>query len=104
MPKQAAPAPTLQTSPRGRIALRGGRNGVLTPFPPRHFPLPPATSLFQIKWLRTGSGGNYALSAARALAENTELPARTIVEKSLGIAGEICVYTNCNFTIEELAP
>jgi ATP-dependent HslUV protease subunit HslV len=51
-----------------------------------------------------GSGGNYALSAARALAENTELPARTIVEKSLGIAGEICVYTNRNFTIEELAP
>ena len=52
--------------------------------------------------LDIGSGGNYALSAARALVENTELSAREIVEKSLKIAGEICVFTNTNFTIEEL--
>jgi len=49
-----------------------------------------------------GSGGFYALSAARALLENTELSAREIVEKSLRIAADICVYTNHNLTIEEL--
>ena len=49
-----------------------------------------------------GSGGNYALAAARALLENTELDARIIAEKSLGIAGDICIYTNHNFVIEEL--
>lgn len=50
-----------------------------------------------------GSGGAFAQSAARALLENTELSAREIVEKGLTIAGDICVYTNHNFTIEELA-
>ena len=49
-----------------------------------------------------GSGGNYALSAARALLKNTEMPARNIVEESLKIAAEICVYTNSSFTIEEI--
>ena len=49
-----------------------------------------------------GSGGSFAQSAARALLQNTELDARQIVEKSLTIAGEICVYTNQNHTIEEL--
>lgn len=49
-----------------------------------------------------GSGGMYALSAARALYDNTELGARDIVEKSLTIAGDICIYTNHQFTIEEL--
>lgn len=49
-----------------------------------------------------GSGGPYALSAARALYQHTELDARTIVEHSLGIAAEICVFTNQNHTIEEL--
>ncbi|MCB1665830.1 MAG: ATP-dependent protease subunit HslV [Pseudomonadales bacterium] len=49
-----------------------------------------------------GSGGPYALSAARALYHNTDLDARTIVENSLKIAGEICVFTNQNHTIEEL--
>lgn len=49
-----------------------------------------------------GSGGNYALSAARALLNNSELDARDITEKSLTIAGEICIYTNHNFVIEEL--
>ncbi len=48
-----------------------------------------------------GSGGPYAQSAARALLENTELGARDIVEKALTIAGEICIYTNTNQTIEE---
>ena len=49
-----------------------------------------------------GSGGPFAQSAARALLDNTELSARDIVEKGLGIAGEICIYTNQNRTIEEL--
>jgi ATP-dependent HslUV protease subunit HslV len=49
-----------------------------------------------------GSGGPYAQAAARALAQNTELEARTIVEKALGIAADICIYTNRNLTIEEL--
>ena len=49
-----------------------------------------------------GSGGSYALSAATALLRNTKLPARTIVEQSMGIAGKICIYTNDNFTFEEL--
>ncbi len=49
-----------------------------------------------------GSGGPYAKSAAQALLDNTELDARSIVEKSLGIAASICVYTNNNFTIESL--
>ncbi len=49
-----------------------------------------------------GSGGPYAQAAARALLENTDLSARTIVEKSLAIAADICVYTNTNLTIEEL--
>ncbi len=49
-----------------------------------------------------GSGGPFAQAAATALIENTELGARDIVEKSLNIAGSICVYTNTNLTIEEL--
>ncbi|WMQ74024.1 MAG: ATP-dependent protease subunit HslV [Sodalis sp.] len=49
-----------------------------------------------------GSGGPYAQSAARALLENTDLGAREIVEKALGIAGDICIYTNHFQTIEEL--
>jgi ATP-dependent HslUV protease subunit HslV len=50
-----------------------------------------------------GSGGPYAQAAATALLENTDLDARTIVEKSLRIAANICVYTNDQLTIEELA-
>jgi len=49
-----------------------------------------------------GSGGPYAQAAARALAQNTELDARAIVEKALGIAADICIYTNRNLTIEKL--
>ncbi|MBS24693.1 MAG: HslU--HslV peptidase proteolytic subunit [Gammaproteobacteria bacterium] len=49
-----------------------------------------------------GSGGPFALSAARALTQNTELGAKEIVEKSLTIAADICVYTNQTYTIEEL--
>lgn len=47
-----------------------------------------------------GSGGSFATAAARALAEHTELSARDIVEKSLHIAADICIYTNHNLTIE----
>jgi ATP-dependent HslUV protease subunit HslV len=49
-----------------------------------------------------GSGGPYALASARALMENTELSAREIAEKSMRIAGQICIYTNDQITIEEL--
>ena len=52
--------------------------------------------------LAIGSGSNYARSAARALFDNTDLSAREIVEKSLNIAGDVCIYTNQNLTIEEL--
>ena len=49
-----------------------------------------------------GSGGPFAQAAARALLENTELSAKEIVEKSLNIAANICIYTNSNISIEEL--
>ena len=49
-----------------------------------------------------GSGGSYALAAARALMDNTEFSAREVAEKSLLIAGQICLYTNDQITVEEL--
>ncbi len=49
-----------------------------------------------------GSGGSYALAAGRALLDNTDLSAREIAERSMKIAADICIYTNENFTIEEL--
>ena len=51
--------------------------------------------------LAIGSGGPYALASARALLENTDLPARDIVRKGLEIAAEICIYTNANITVLE---
>jgi ATP-dependent HslUV protease subunit HslV len=52
--------------------------------------------------MAVGSGGPFALAAARALAADTQLSAREIVERSLGIAADICIYTNRNFVIDEL--
>jgi ATP-dependent HslUV protease subunit HslV len=49
-----------------------------------------------------GSGGPYALAAARALAAHSDLNARSIAEKSMAIASEICLYTNANIVVEEL--
>src|SRR4029450_2726828 len=49
-----------------------------------------------------GSGGPYALAAARALAHNTDFDAHVIAEKAMAIAGEICIYTNATIAIEEL--
>ena len=49
-----------------------------------------------------GSGGNYALAAAKALINNTELSAREIAIKALEIAGQICIFTNSNITVEEV--
>ena len=49
-----------------------------------------------------GSGGNYALAAARALMQNTDLPARDIAEKALHVAADICVFTNHNVIVEEV--
>ncbi|HEU4880462.1 MAG TPA: ATP-dependent protease subunit HslV [Gemmatimonadaceae bacterium] len=51
--------------------------------------------------LAIGSGGTYALAAARALLENTDLPPREIVQRGLNIAADICVYTNSNITVLE---
>lgn len=50
-----------------------------------------------------GSGGAYAQSAARALLENTELSPAEVVTRALGIAADLCIYTNHNFTLETLA-
>lgn len=52
--------------------------------------------------ISVGSGGNYALAAAKALFENTDLSASDIVKKGLTIAGDICVFTNQHHTIEKL--
>ena len=49
-----------------------------------------------------GSGGTFAKAAALALLQETDLNARSIVERSLGIAADICIYTNRQFTVEEL--
>lgn len=49
-----------------------------------------------------GSGGNYAFSAALAYMESSDYSAKVIAQKSLGIAGKICIYTNDNITVEEL--
>ena len=49
-----------------------------------------------------GSGGPLAMAAARAMLRNTDLPARAIAEKAMGIAAEICIYTNSRFVFEEL--
>jgi ATP-dependent HslUV protease subunit HslV len=51
-----------------------------------------------------GSGGNFAMAAARALARHTQIDARVIAEIAMGVAAEICIYTNTNLTIEELEP
>ena len=50
--------------------------------------------------LTIGSGGNYALAAARALLQNTDLPAREIAERALKIAADICIFTNGNIIVE----
>jgi ATP-dependent HslUV protease subunit HslV len=52
--------------------------------------------------LAIGSGGAYALAAARALMKHTELPARDIAVEALRVAGEICIYTNTNIIVEEI--
>lgn len=53
--------------------------------------------------LAIGSGGSYALAAARALIAHTQLPARDVAVEALRIAGEICIYSNTNIVVEELA-
>ena len=53
-------------------------------------------------FIAIGSGGAYAMAAAKALARHTELAAREIAEHAMGIAASICIYTNANVTIEEL--
>ena len=52
--------------------------------------------------LAIGSGGSYALAAARALMKHTELSAKDIVLEALTISGEICIYSNLNIVVEEL--
>ena len=52
--------------------------------------------------LAIGSGGNYAMAAAEALMNNTNLSAKEIAKKSIEIAGKICIFTNGNITLEEV--
>ncbi len=52
--------------------------------------------------MAVGSGGPFAMAAARALVRHTTLDAREIAEQAMAIAAEICIYTNANLTIEEL--
>jgi len=52
--------------------------------------------------LAIGSGSNYALAAARALLDHTDMPARKIAEEAMKVAADICIYTNHNLTIEQL--
>src|SRR5262249_43169935 len=52
--------------------------------------------------LAIGSGGGFALAAARALAQHSDLSARQIVEQAMGIAADICIFTNRNLTVVEL--
>ena len=55
------------------------------------------------KWIiAVGSGGPFAQAASAHAYRNTKLPARAIVEEALKVTGEICIYTNSNFTIDEL--
>lgn len=77
----------LLVADRERILLVSGTGDVLEP---------------EYGVVAIGSGGNYALAAARALIENSTLNAREIAEKALAIAGEICVFTNQQITVEEL--
>jgi len=57
----------------------------------------------QHDFIAIGSGGSYAHAAAQALMQNTDMSARDVVEKSLTVAADLCIYTNHNFTIEELS-
>jgi len=52
--------------------------------------------------LAIGSGGSYALAAARALLKHTQLPAKEIAKEALSVAGEICIYSNQSIIVEEL--
>ncbi|MDH5182947.1 MAG: ATP-dependent protease subunit HslV [Gammaproteobacteria bacterium] len=56
----------------------------------------------ELDLIAIGSGGHFAQSAARALLENTDMDARTIIEKAMGIAADTCVYTNNSLILEEL--
>ncbi|MDR2789346.1 MAG: ATP-dependent protease subunit HslV [Candidatus Accumulibacter sp.] len=77
----------LAVADRGSSLIITGNGDVLEP---------------ELGLLAIGSGGAYAQSAARALIENTELEPAAIVRKSLDIAGDLCIYTNHNTTIEAL--
>ncbi|OMH40790.1 ATP-dependent protease subunit HslV [Desulfurobacterium indicum] len=78
----------LLVADKSRILLISGNGDVIEP---------------DIPVMAIGSGGAYAQAAATALYENTNLSAREIVEKSLKIAGSICIYTNVNIVVEELS-
>jgi ATP-dependent HslUV protease, peptidase subunit HslV len=77
----------LLVADQERILLISGNGDVLEPDGDAH---------------AIGSGGGYALAAARALIENTTLDARTIAEKALHVAADICTFTNHNVVVEEL--
>ncbi len=78
----------LLVADKERILLISGAGDVLEPDGAAH---------------AIGSGGGYALAAARALVENTDLDARTIAEKAIHVAADICTFTNHNVVFEELS-
>lgn len=79
----------LAVADRKRLLLVGGDGNVIEP---------------DVPVLAIGSGGGFALAAARALYESTNMNAPTIARRSLEIAADICVYTNSRITVEELKP
>lgn len=79
----------LAVADRKRLLLVGGDGNVIEP---------------DVPILAIGSGGSYALAAARALHESTNMNAPTIARRALQIAAEICVFTNSEITVEELKP
>jgi ATP-dependent HslUV protease, peptidase subunit HslV len=80
------------------IFLLSGDGDVIEPDPIRHSAGQEEPGIIAT----IGSGGPYALAAATALIQNTSMPAREIVERSMKIAAEICIYSNENIVIEEL--
>ena len=89
------------------LALALGLAGCTTPRTPYEAPavaVPTQWPHTQASAAAIGSGGAYALSAARALLRHSdELDAESVVRAAMGIAAEICVYTNDNLTVETLA-
>jgi len=84
----------LVVADREHLLVLSGAGDVSEPDPPAGAPGAAVAAV--------GSGGPYALAAARALLAHTAMPARAVVEESMKLAGEICIYTNQQLSLEEL--